>query len=923
MRDSHSVSDSHGVRKKYVYSTSLSGNVEDYNVVAVGKNRGAADNIFILRAEKKSKGEYFKWTLYKEEVGKNYFKEVAQTEDLSGGTLGGGKSKANDFVENADFMSRLRLEDKYDPINGYVSNNVRRNEIFQSMVTMVTCDWNNNGTDDLFVVAGGKVTVFDGNTLDKLAQFSINGIDDQTEVSVSAVAGDFRETGRKEVLVMCLAVDAKLKNKGSSYIGEHQRHGVNTIALVIPNSDKGGSQAPIYKNVNTSDVTGELFYNSHPTISIECFYPEGSMGKPMLAVAANVLQHFDNRKAKIWRTWYDHVLSLFDVDYRNTSWYSRQSQKTYTTILSDIEGSTFYRQKRRERPFCFGRPALKQAFMRGVDAPACLFWNSALYDYNKAEKKLSTSVSIDVPGSKERKDKDNAGFDHIIGGNIFTMTCPENPNDIVIGKESLVFAYSGSYCISDGTFHMDYDWKDAYYGLFRIVMNENNTGYYKQKGPRCSVTTNSPLNVATYATEPGMEIRLVSKDVTVTTPTIQYVLATPPYESQFSNKGRAKSYYSDSATEGSSESVTRSEGNSVSMSVGLADSKLSIIRCSVSNSMSQSWSKSRSVSTSTSQGMWYNPTEETDFVVFSYKPLDRFVYEIVDSRYPELNGKTIALTKSRGGRIAQMGMSVEKYNAMVKDAGGYVIGKNILSHTIGSVASYKGGNGMTMGTEEDVRRAFGLDDDDFLLMSGIHNVTESSIDATPSLSNTDSESSTSSLSKSTSVSTTFGTEWGLPISLSVTSSFDKSNGSSITTNWSKSVSLGGVVPGIKDLAAHNYSYRLVWYEYKEKDTSSDAYLQNFKVFNWYIVDNAMQESAERNPLMAGAEENVVGNVAAVVAGNKVITVTSAIGDVNVEIVNLQGVKVVEKIVNGTEHFDLPAGFYVVKAGNTVKKVMLQ
>lgn len=890
----------------YMYSTSYSNNAEDYNVVAVGKKRGAANNIFNLRAEKKNKGEYFKWTLYKRVAGTADVEKVELTEDLSAGILGGGK--ANDFVENYDFLKTMRLETQYDPINGYVSNNVRRNEIFQSMATMATCDWNNNGTEDVYVVAGGMVTIFDGNTLDKLAQFRIDGINDRTEVSVSAVAGDFRQTGRKEVLVMCMAV-------------EETGQSIRTIALVIPNSEDGKVQTPLYRYIDTKDVVANTYYsNYHPTINIECFYPDGSMGKPMLAVATNMIASMYNSKTEYRDVSFVHTLSLLDVDYRNTSWYSVQSQKYYTTTAYTSKtysaGITISSDNHRDRPFLFGRPALKQAFMLGADAPAYLFWNSTLYSYDKNEKYLNCQIDIDICKSDKREGSSNAQFDHVIGGNVVTVSCPEKPDDIVKGREWLVFPYSGSYYIHDGVLHHDYDWKDAFYGMYRISMSENSTGFYLYEGARASVATNSPINVASYSTEPGMEIRFISKDVTVTTPTVQYVLATPPFESQFSNKGKAKASYLENTTEGSSESATLSEGNSVSISAGFSDKFFTFIKCSVANSMSQSWSKSRSVSTSTSQGMSYSPSEEKDFVVFNYQPLDRFVYEIADSRYPELIGKTIALTKARGTHIAQTGMSVEKYNAMVKDAGGYVIGKDVLSHTIGSVSSYKGGDGRSMGTEEDVRKAFGLADDDYLLMSGIYNVTESSIDASPKLTRAESESSTSSESTSTSVSTTIGAEWSLPVSLSTTISSNQSKNAAITTNWSKNVTLGGTVPGIKDLAAHNYSYRLVWYHHKEKDANSDANLQDFMVCNWYIVENAMQGS------LTDAGENVADKALTVDADNNVITV-SAMSDVNVVIANLQGVKVVEKIVNGTEQFNLPAGFYVVKAGNTVKKVMLQ
>ncbi len=900
-------------------------NVEDYNVVAVGKNRGAADNIFTLRAEKKNKGGYFKWTLYKKVAGGTETKKVEMSEDLSAGVLGGGQ--ANDFVENYDFLKVLRLKTKYDPINGYVSNNVRRNEIFQSMAAMVTCDWNNNGTEDVYVVAGGMVTIFDGNTLDKLAQFRIGGVGEGTEVSVSAVAGDFRQTGRKEVLVMCLAVDENTKNMRSGFdYDEHGDfiHGVRTIAMVIPNSLNGKVQTPIYRNISTSDVaSSERYMNSHPTINIECFYPDGSLGRPVLVVATNMLDRSHIEKPNYTVSEFIHTLSLLDVDYRNTSWYSVLAQENYRTTAATLATDKYgivYSVDHRDRPFLFGRPALKQAFMLGADAPAYLFWNSMLGSYNKDKKYMSWQMSVDIPNSAKRKGSGNPQFDHVIGGNVATVSCPEDPNDIVKGREWLVFPYSGTYYISDGTIHKDHDWKDAYYGIYRFSMSKNNTGFFLHDGMRqyieANVYLNSPINVTAYSTEPGMEIHFVSKDVTVTTPTIQYVLATPPFESQFSNKGKAKASYSESKTEGSSESATSSVGNSVSMSVGFSDKSFSIIKCSVAASMSNTWSESRSISTSTSQGMSYSPTEEKDFVVFNYQPLDRFVYEIADSRYPELNGKTIALTKVRGAHIAQTGMTVEKYNAMVKDAGGYVIGKDVLSHTIGSVSSYKGGDGRSMGTEEDVRKAFGLADDDYLLMSGIYNVTESSIDASPKLTRAESESSTSSQSTSTSVTTSIGTDWSFPISLGWTVAKNQSKNSSITTNWSNNVVLGGTVPGIRDLAAHNYSYRLVWYQHKDRDTNGDANLQDFMVCNWYIVENAMQNSTVET------DESIADNALTVDAGNNVITV-SAIGDVNVVIANLQGVKMVEKIVNGTEQFNLPAGFYVVKAGNTVKKVMLQ
>lgn len=896
--------DSQQVPTSDLLGSSIYSDNNDYAFTATGTSKGKTDNIFVVSFCNRNNDIQATISIYNPITGAQ--NRVFASYD---------KNVFNNFASNYDFVEELRISSSsgyYDPFSGYVSNNIKRNEVVSSMVSLVANDYNGDGVDDLYLLVRNKLTIYDGVTLAVLNTYTFNFDSKYEDISVGAAAADFTGEGVKEYVAIVLG------NQEQKYMLGKQFS--EAKAIVVPNMDGNTKPAILEKKINASDLISTTKAVWHPTISLEPFYYNGMGTKPMLAVATSAPYSYDEYALKIN---FCHTLTLLSIerlvmdnDNTSTKWYSKAHQENFDTKAYHRETPAFRSVLRRDRPFLFGRPTLKQAFCQGLGERATLLWLYNFYkwsDKSKLEKIHSLMSELDV----DRTGLSNAKLDRIICGEAVAYNLPcSNKTDIVKGRQAFMAVTVTSHYVDDGVFNKDCDWKDRNYKITRFFFDDKGS-FTKYDATSSELVKdaelgfNSPISLAAYSTEPGMKVKIVKTEVSSTNPIIECVLALPPYIDGVSDASKVSVSYSETTGEGSSKSETQSKTNTYTISLNMPK----MFKFIVSKGMSTGWSKGAVAGTTTSVSTTLTPTHTTDFVIFNYMPIDKFTYEVTEAPDTSLIGQQFTMIGVRGAQIYKAGLSLEKYNDMAEAAGCYVIGDNVLNHKPGDVSSYKGGSGHSGDGLEQIRKEFGVGDEDFFQMSPIMSVPDESSSLKVSLSkgSSDSKSSGKTSSSTSSVSVDFLN--GLPLSFTNQLSENNSEGWTVTTSWSDNYSVSGSIPGVTNVGNNYYSFRQVWYRFKDEDKNLGS--QDFMVCNWYVTENDInpdwKEDIAEIPVEKNAGVNVEQNFIEVVTKQKA----------QVDVYTIDGLKVYTKAVDGSANISLSPGTYIVKAGDVTKKVMIK
>ncbi len=746
-------------------------------------------------------------------------------------------------ITDADYIDvlRERSTSDMDIFNGYVSNNTRRSEVFQSHVDAKALDYNDDGTDDLFLFLGNTLYVYDGNTLEQIFTYKLTS---NTNNSPSAVVADFNADGTDDYL--CLVATLT-----SFYI-----QNTSIIGLYIGSTYDAETDKMKYSvrtvSINSSDVARTGRYTRRALLTTRVFYPYGKNNVAKLLVALTEIRYRESSGSNYYN-YFDHTLTCLNISGEslasgNSDWYtvslSRQEQ-TLCQLHSD-EGYWFGSKYDRQRPFYFGHPALATAFIDGINNPQLIYWLNRVYENDEKNQTFSQLYEV-----RNLHETNYPGFDRIVGGQIVAEKTKDN---ISKGREMFVFYYANSDDRSDkGTLYDDYDWQDTEYRLgclWRDVKLKSATWYLSSSNP-ISETSGSPLSLALTTVQDGKGafLKLMRKDVISTNPVIGYVLAAPPYI-----KGMTSKYGSVAFTKSSSSSTSYTDATTwrVGGGVDVTAKFGGIFSVNVHTAVVHSWTNQFRTTVSESESRSSGTQSGEDFVVFYYMPADQYTYKVIKCEAaPEMVGEQFKIVKVRSTGMLQKGMSVSEYNEMVQGTTCRQIGTNVISHTVGDVGSYKHG----AYDEAAMRTAFKVDKSDYFRFSTAFDVPEEDADESVSLSYSKGGGEDQSESTSIDVTVSLGIgkqEWAWGGGVFGTGGW--------TTSWTQSKSwddtyrIDAKLPNVYNPKDNNYTYCLVWYRHRTED-SAGTELENYMVANWYVLEDNTTTSMPLKDIVKSGTEN--------------------------------------------------------------------
>ncbi len=751
-------------------------------------------------------------------------------------------------ITDAKYINILREKSTsaMDIFNGYVSNNTRRNEVFQSHVDASALDYNDDGTDDLFLFLGNTLYIYDGNTLEQLFTYKLTS---NTNNSPSAVVADFNADGTDDYL--CLVATL------SSYSLQNTR----IMGLYIGSSYDAKADKMTYTvrtvSINEGDVARTGKATRRAMLTTRVFYPYGknNVAKLLVALTEIRLQQVSGK----YYNFFDHTLTCLnisggDLEAGNNNWYtvgiSRQEQSLcqfHTSV-----GYWFGGKYDRRRPFYFGHPALATAFIDGINNPQLIYWINRIYEND--EKTQTFSQLYEIPNQHE---PNYPGFDRVVGGQVVAEKTAEG---ISKGREMFVFHYANSNDREDrGTIYDDFDWQDYEFKLgclWRDVKLKSASWNFVSTNP-ITETSGSRLTFALTPVEDGKGalLKLMRKDVISTNPVISYVLAAPPYI-----KGLTSKYGSVAFTKSQSSSTSHTDATTwrVGGGVDVTAKFGGIFSVNVHTAVVHSWTNQFKTSVSESESRGSGTQSGEDWVVFNYMPADQYTYKVIKCEAaPEMVGEQFKIVKVRNTGMLQKGMSVSDYNEMVKGTTCRQIGTNVISHTMGDVSSYKHG----AYDEAAMRSAFKVDKSDYFRYSTAFDVPEENADETVSLSYSKGGSEDHSESTSIDVTVSLGIgkqEWAWGGGVFGTGGW--------TTSWTQSKSwddtyrIDAKLPNVYNPKDNNYTYCLVWYRHRTED-SAGTELENYMVANWYVLEDNVTTTMTLADIIEGGTEDGVYAVA--------------------------------------------------------------
>lgn len=754
--------------------------------------------------------------------------------------------KSYTFAEISNFTDksfygplREKSGSDWDIFNAWAANDTRRNEVFQSLVDLNTMDYNNDGIDDLFLMAGTTLHIFNGKDLSPIeTKFWVN----DTNLSPSSVVYDFNGDGVNDYL--CMSIYSRMANSNDSTVVEG---GIYASVL-----DAQGNVSYKYskKKMLSKDIDNNENFKSalRATMNMCLVYPEGKNNAPKLAFAVSTVRDYGTTKKTAdvnqtsWHYYYYFCQQLTVVDFASdmidseeTNWYSAAGHENRNILCQDLyeklSGICSYYNRR--RPFLFGKPALATAFAHGYNKPQSIFWIDGVYDYNNTDRKFTETYSL-----AKKYVLDNTGgenFDRIVGGQVVTIT-GNDAADALNGNEAFALVLAESKGKDDnGAWNEDWDWQDHCFLMGNVHYDE--TGGWSYTITSNTVNGTPAISITKINKDKGMQVELVDKKAVVSNPIINYVVSAAPYVAgDVAKYGSTTVKHSQTSGASSTQSYTNAYGGYVEGNA----SALGVLKISTRFSVTKSWAQSSGSTVSCGGSNSTGNSTGSDYVVFNYFPADRYTYVVKSCpSAPSLEGTTFCLMKARDNELRQGGLTVDEFNELVEGSSCPQITEEVLKHTTGDVSTYAYGSK----NEASIRKAFGIGDDDFLRISDSKSQLSNNIDEGMELnfSNGGSHSESESFKVDNSVNFSVGHyTWMFGGSTGATSS--ETSSWSQSTSWNDSYSVSSTLPKINNPENNQYEYCMVWYKYNMKDDEGNPG-QSFMVVNWYITSRNLNQEA--------------------------------------------------------------------------------
>lgn len=706
-----------------------------------------------------------------------------------------------------------------DPFSGTASTTMRNNEVLNSFVSLTAVDLDHDGTEEPIFCDGKNIYVFTFTSSRQLVLSQTIAVSDTAygTASCTSLAYDVDGDGNDDYVAIVIPDANKDVDNSKMFFTflTHSSDGITVTRSEVTNSQQGFFY---YKN------------SYRAMINASKFCPTGLQGETWLAVATTSVINDTETSVRGMQK-----LAIVSTDWAKIQngdaiWYDL---KTYMTCT---RGDWYQYYNRKKNTFyddyhlksaSYGKPTLSQGFLEGIGAPASLLWEEGIFEWEPTTKNLSQKGWISAALSNFR----------FVGGNSIATSLGSKTDFNVNGKEVFAVAYTDvdyvsydsgtTYCYS---YQYDKDLKLA------CISYDNNDYNFQTITLNGSVDASTPgVSMLAQPLIEGLQLKLLQKRVTVSTPNIECVLAVPPYVDGKSN-GKGSVLFTNSQS--STQSMTESTSQSVGVSVGLGFDFLSCLKIGIQSKYSESWTNSMSKNQTFTQTTIDTVDKGEDMVAFTYVPVDVFDYEIVSDN-PNYNGQTFSLMRARSAGIKHDVMPMRNYNQLVGPAGGLVIDSSILPHTPGDVSTYAHcpeADQTPNGARQLIYDTFGVKEDEIIGMSNIYDVPSEGATKNISLGYGEGGTVSEGGSESVDVSLSFSLSGVIPFAINTSVNESTSQSWSMSTGWNKNVTIQGSVPYIVDKADNFYSYRLVWYRV-HRTNADGADKQDFMVGNWIICED--------------------------------------------------------------------------------------
>ena len=743
-----------------------------------------------------------------------------------------GSEQMYDFTDT-QFIEELRDRSKFDPINNWVANDTRRNEVFQSFVDLNTLDYNNDGTSDLMLMLGTTLYIINGNDLTVIDK---QVWDDWNIVSPASVVYDFNGDGIDDYLSL------HTRRYDDGVRGEHQSSVVG--GLLLSSRDAQGKVSFNFskKSMKIADLAEAKHSCLRTTLSMCLVYPEGKEHAPRLAVATNDLVANSSKFEDNYINHYlfEQQLTMLDFSAEKlctteSDWYTSLGYQRRTDTAQYQDGRVIVKKYYRQRPYFFGRPALSAAFAQGYEKPQRILWIDNIMTFNTTDNVFEDEFSISARHAEVCSESTYGRFDRIVGGQVAVIN-GYYAEEAKQGVESFVVLVAGSKDRNDiGTCIDDYDWEDVNYYVTAINPSMTDLGYWGYWPSSKSVLCYKPLSVTSTSADAGMKIELVDQRAVASTPIINHVLSAAPYDADnVKSMGKTTVNFGDDTNIGFNLSAN-SFGAYADESLGAC----SFLKMTTRQSVVKAWNDVRGNTVSRTDMSSVDNVTGQDYVLYNYFPADRFTYRITACpSAPDLVGSEFSLVKAQGDHIYLDAMTVNQFNAMVKGTPCPQITNDVLRHTAGQIDSYVSG----YNDSDSIMAAYGIDRTDCLGVSG--DIERATLN--------DDESVTAEYGQYLYIDESQPFTFGNAVSFAPGMkewSFD--NDGNATFDWTQSTTLNRnssvtcTLPMAETNPTYNGTYRMVWYKYTIDGTEGKP-AQSFMVVNYYVCTGGNAYMAKGN-----------------------------------------------------------------------------
>lgn len=733
-------------------------------------------------------------------------------------------------------------------VNSKYHNDTRHNELLQSMMDVNTMDYNGDGIDDLFVVFGRTLRIYDGKTLSQLLSYTIRN--ERDNISPSSVVYDMNGDGINDYLCMY----THMTDPTSILEIPYEKANCADIdgLLIYSKRDSEGKVTysdPVKKNVNDrSDFfekhrTQNTINGVRSTLNMKLVYPEGKGSSPKLALAVNVLHQtdalhyiFDQQLTiiDVFPNMMDNATDWYMVDGFTTrqdkalTWYKKYwtpDEKGDSANIDSIDAKKlqYYLLYNRNSAYRFGKPALCAASVDGPDNPQKIFWVDSIYTFNS--KTFAPEFTIQ---GKHVEDY-GSGFDRVVGGQMVAI-----PN-----KEASAEMFAFVLADSKTQDWDDYlEWEDISFKLATLKKENGNwnlsvirdyvlDGASKVKdADGKEITSKLLFGLTNTSRDKGMRVRLENAEVTITTPVIDHIICAAPI---LGDTPASISFdKSESQSVGRTISTSTNNGFSIDASVGF----FGAMKVSVGESYSKTDSYSQSQTSTKTSGQGLSSSTGRDYVLFNCYVVDKYNYVVDECKSaPEMVGSKFSIARLRENFCRQFDKKVDDFNLLVRGSACPEITDTVLLHKEGDLESYPHG---ISGSVEEIKEKYGLTDNDAYIMTNfVTRSTDNTVSVSASFNDSESRSRGETESVSTKASISF--EFSIPKIYSESGTFTWNGGAS--QGWTESMSLGegtSVKASLPQSADDRNAYCLVYY--KKHIITKEGAPYDVMIGNWYYQD---------------------------------------------------------------------------------------